>query len=78
MKRSLFLISILLLGFALSCCSQKNIQQTGSAEKTGEIKADTIHGTNGPKEYKQRVVHPAPDQQKLDSLKRARGKGKII
>ena len=38
----------------------------------------STHASTGPKEYKQSVIHPAPDQQKIDSLKAIRGKGKTF
>ena len=69
-------ISLLALTLAASC-SQKNLQQSGSTGKAGEVKPDTSHATQ-PAEYKQRIIQPTADQEKVDSLKKARSKRKQL
>ncbi len=75
MKRSLLRVNILLLVPFLLFCSPKNAQHSGKAEKTGEIRTDTVNKTSV-KEYNQRVIHNSADQKTVDSLKNARQKRK--
>ncbi|MCX6241139.1 MAG: hypothetical protein NTX43_04950 [Bacteroidetes bacterium] len=75
MRSSLLPVKVIVLIPFLFCCSPKNIQHSGKAEKAGEIRTDTVNKSS-PAEYKQRVIHNSDDQKTVDSLKTAREKRK--